>query len=286
MLSIFSKGKKNFTVEGIDSMSIKEIMESEFLPHCCSFNLDRLKGDESEVYLNPENQYCFKSGYFTIEDFRDWAKGKGSIVKGNNLDEKREYTYYAILKKYLDFNLFINYNKLHYLLDISDNEFEKIRAPRLGTYIDQDYVDDNDDKIIEKVAKKVCDNIIKDCKDSLNFLDVQNNVRKYFPSKSNLFDNNGLNIESYKVSIQNLNFLSDNLSLTNIVDDKNLNDTIFYALYPLQLMNYGNYQYSNYPKVPNNLAWMVDLMKSYIYYKLIKETNVQLPDIKFVQSYE
>jgi hypothetical protein len=49
------------------------------------------QGMTKRVWLNPDNQSCFNSGWFTYQDFYDWTMGKGRIVKGKTDEEKKKF---------------------------------------------------------------------------------------------------------------------------------------------------------------------------------------------------
>jgi len=49
------------------------------------------QGMTKRVWLNPNNQTCFNSGWFTYQDYYDWIEGKGRIVKGKTDAEKKKF---------------------------------------------------------------------------------------------------------------------------------------------------------------------------------------------------
>jgi hypothetical protein len=50
------------------------------------------------VWINPQCNFSFKSGWCSESDLRDWMAGTGFIVKGNTQEEKKKYWDYAVFE--------------------------------------------------------------------------------------------------------------------------------------------------------------------------------------------
>jgi hypothetical protein len=48
-------------------------------------------GVKVRIWLNPNNQKCFRWGWFEYQDFYDWINGTGKIVKGDTPEEKQKF---------------------------------------------------------------------------------------------------------------------------------------------------------------------------------------------------
>lgn len=77
------------------------------------------------AWLNPNEQECFNSGWFTEEDFKDWMRGTGKIVKGETPEEKEKFWKYATFLKEYKNGWMIRYNIEYFDLLIEDTAPEK-----------------------------------------------------------------------------------------------------------------------------------------------------------------
>jgi len=105
--------------KSIDKMSVTEIINN--IAHCNAMNSKSIiEADakrEENIWLNPHNQNCFESGWYTVEDFRDWANGIGKIVKGDTPEHQAKFMEYNKAEKELDSYLFMYFNYLWMLKD-------------------------------------------------------------------------------------------------------------------------------------------------------------------------
>lgn len=134
-MSIFRRKVKP-SKKPIDKRSIVEILET--VTHCSAINKNTIVEYESSlpkkilpqnsgilkdgVWLNPSNQTAFNYGNFTKEEFIEWAKGTGPIVKGESQEIKDRFMRYAKAYNELDLNIFI-YAKYLWMID-EDSETE------------------------------------------------------------------------------------------------------------------------------------------------------------------
>lgn len=78
------------------------------------FKSDIGENNEKRAWLNPENQLCFNSGWYSIDDFNDWMQGKGKIIYGKTNEDKAKFWRYAELNAKYDKFWSIYYNIQHY----------------------------------------------------------------------------------------------------------------------------------------------------------------------------
>jgi len=73
-------------------------------------------GEDGKVrlWLNPHNQKCFNFGWFTYQDYYDWLKGTGVIVKGNTQEEKDKFFEAARFEATYNYGWSIGYYKKYY----------------------------------------------------------------------------------------------------------------------------------------------------------------------------
>jgi hypothetical protein len=69
---------------------------------------------ETRMLLNPHNQKCFNFGWFTYQDFHDWTKGQGKIVKGDTPEEKQKFWEAAVFESEHDYGWSIGYYMKHF----------------------------------------------------------------------------------------------------------------------------------------------------------------------------
>lgn len=110
MFSILNKAlrstnrvQKVLDKKAYEKFSIAEIIT--FVPHCQAMNKTSILKKEDDrtdgkVWLNPHNQLCFNAGWYSHQDFVDWANGTGNIIKGKTQKEKDIFMHYH--KCYVD----------------------------------------------------------------------------------------------------------------------------------------------------------------------------------------
>ena len=62
------------------------------------------------VWINPHNQHCFNAMWCTEQDLIDWMNGTGSMVMGNNDEEKKKYWDLAAFEEEIEFGWSIYYH--------------------------------------------------------------------------------------------------------------------------------------------------------------------------------
>ena len=100
-MGLFTKKKKAFdkpieersipeiiqTVLHVNPMNYKSIIEEYDLHQRLKTNSSHSRGllstNKGKYWSNPHNQTSFLSGWFTHQDFVDWANGTGSAVRGD-----------------------------------------------------------------------------------------------------------------------------------------------------------------------------------------------------------
>jgi hypothetical protein len=87
------KTKKTESIN-IDKMSVEQIMASKEFPWCSGHIRPSDKNADSGYWLNPRHQNLFNYDWFSVEDFRDWAKQTGRIIKGKTQEEKDKVMHY------------------------------------------------------------------------------------------------------------------------------------------------------------------------------------------------
>jgi len=149
MRNIFKKiiPQKEFNIE---TASYKELMDK--VPHVSAMNRDSSLefNKDGKSWLNPNNQECFNYGNYTLDEYRQWAKGTGPIVKGKNQKEKDEVMKYARAKEELDDRLFYYWE----YLDLLDSTHLSARNSISGYFAEKyDIVDRKagDKEIIKKI---------------------------------------------------------------------------------------------------------------------------------------
>lgn len=93
-------------------------------PICSPMNRDLRESETQDgvrMWLNPNNQTYFKSGWFTYQDFYDWMEGRGNIVKGNTDEEKKKFWDVAVFEKEHDMAWAFGYHKKHF--DLIDDTY-------------------------------------------------------------------------------------------------------------------------------------------------------------------
>jgi len=248
MFNIFKKKKE----KAVDEMSIKEILEN--YPHCKAMNLhpNKMDGTEDDVWLNPHNQQCFNYGNFKVEDFRNWAKGTGKIVKGGIQSEKDKVMYYAKMYNKLDYRLFMYYEYFHLLKgqkkvngETTHSYYFKVKNPLRKNQLAAIYY-----------------NHAVDVQHELKYLDSYKD--SYLDEKSDWY-------KSYKDSFER--------------SKGKMRYEIFGQLRTLYLLGSGYYGASNTPTDLQNLSWARDLIWAYGYYlHLTEDMKLEMPDFDYVNS--
>jgi len=112
---------------------VKEALQAN--PICRPMNdLKDTNKDNGEIriWLNPHNQKCFNSGWFTYQDFYDWSNNTGKIVKGDTDEEKQKFIEVAVFEQTHDYGWSIFYNKGFFHL--IDETFHIELKPGYGMY--------------------------------------------------------------------------------------------------------------------------------------------------------
>jgi hypothetical protein len=103
----------------IEKRSIPELIET--IAHIDPMNSDGIKEDcefhklakkfpvifggsigDNRVWMNPNNQTSFESGWLEHQDFIDWANGTGKVVRGETQEQKDKFMRYARAQNELD----------------------------------------------------------------------------------------------------------------------------------------------------------------------------------------
>ena len=109
--------------KSLKAMSLDEIYKK--YPHTIPMNkkssLEYYKEDKNKIWINPNHQEIFNSGWFTIEDIRDHALWKGKIMKGSSQEDYDKIKYYYEIYKKTYYSLYHNYDNL-WMLDIKHLE--------------------------------------------------------------------------------------------------------------------------------------------------------------------
>jgi len=116
--------KRNPKPKTLSQMTVTEMMRK--YPHVAALNEGSIRESEEagndRHWLNPRNQECFNSGWYTVSDFREWANGFGPIVKGATKGDQAKIMEYAIFDAKYDYRLSSYYEHLH-LLDVEIPKF-------------------------------------------------------------------------------------------------------------------------------------------------------------------
>lgn len=272
-----------FKMKEIDNMSIEQILTSENLPHCLCMSpyIEELDGTEENIWINPAHQKSFNSGFFNTQEIRQWAKGTGPIVKGKTQEEKQECVYYALLERILSPQIFIDFD----YVDLDEIELDLTQKRTMGVNLSVDYVDPNLAKteVIKKIGKKVAKESIDDIIQPLSFVTVSKSIDSTVFDKNKLFVNGELSPEFPRL-VKSLQEHANILSFTNLTSNINLDNSLFIAMTVLNTLGYGRFDFANAPKEITNLSWFSNIIKTYVYYHVLKELNIEIPDITQVKK--
>jgi hypothetical protein len=116
------------------------------------------QGKQVRMWLNPNNQSCFNSGWFTFQDFYDWIEGKGKIVKGGTDEEKLKFWEVAKFQhEHYYAWAFLYYKKYFNLID---DTYHPEMKPSYGFYREAKtplkITKNNHAEIIAKMMGNVC----------------------------------------------------------------------------------------------------------------------------------
>jgi hypothetical protein len=156
--------------KSIDEMSIIEIIEN--VKHCKPMNGSSIKvfvekGD-TNIWLNPDNQTCFESGSYNVDDFRDWAKGTGKIVKGITQEHKDKFMEYDRMVGDLDSSLFMYFKYFWMLYDNAPLQ----AYSSLMYYSDADFIDKNKD--VNDIVKDILSSFVPEFAAELEYMKIEN----------------------------------------------------------------------------------------------------------------
>jgi hypothetical protein len=89
MFNFLSKNKKEVKSNIID------LLNSHQHPICIPMNELKLNKENDLIWLNPNDQTSFNSGWYSEQDLIDWSNGIGNVIKGNDDREKMIFWQYA-----------------------------------------------------------------------------------------------------------------------------------------------------------------------------------------------
>lgn len=241
----------------IEKQSIPELMDSVkwINPMNKSSILKALEKGDEKVWMNPNNQDCFNAGWFTLDDFRDWARGTGIIVKGDTQEAKDKVMHYAKSYYELDMSIFI-YSE--YLDELEPEILHGKSDSRYGT--SKYFQDLSKEKDSVKVIKKLLGNHMREIKEKLDSKIRQERTRaKFIDSEPNIKD---------------------------IISDINREsrDRVYFICHTLSVLGHGYFGACNTPENIENLSWAMDLPFAIAYRDWLIEDGYELPDFKFVKG--
>jgi len=253
-MGIFNKILKK-SDKPIEERNVVELMET--VPWVSAMNessiVESFKKGENEFYLNPNNQTCFNFGWFTHQDFINWANGTGVIVKGETQEEKDKVMKYA--KSYTELNFLIFSYGEH--LDLFDtSEILHGRSYYTGSKYFQDLSKVEDSEI---VIKKFWSDLARQVKEKLE------SKISYERSKADWYDNYTPDIKSIVDQVY---------EWTRVIS--------FEKAHTLSILGHGYFGACNTPCDIENLAWSKDLAFAIGYKEWLKEDGYELPDFKWV----
>ena len=145
--------EKIVAADQLEKLTVTELMGA--IPHVKAINTASIENDEAEgkekFWLNPTQQTCFNYGQFSKQDFIDWARGTGPIVKGKNQKEKDKFMKYAKAAIELNYTLFMYWEHLELLTE------KYLRASNMMSYGDYDLIKSKDS---EEIIKKVLSSFV------------------------------------------------------------------------------------------------------------------------------
>jgi len=256
MSFLFKLSKSKSRKKSIEKMSFIELIEH--IPHVNPMNkqsiINSIMKGIDEVFLNPNNQTCFNFGYFTRQDFIDWANGTGRIVKGHTQEDKDRFMKYAI-----------EYDKLHWTLFSYFEYIELINSnvilvPKSSTLSSNKWFIDVRKESEDQAINLLLSDMARDLKDSIKSI---------------------ISYEKYKADLENREpDFSKQIEELYIEHDRASRS----ICRTMSLLGYGYFGACNISGDIKNLAWSKDLAFTRAYYDALIEIEYDLPDIKWVHE--
>lgn len=205
-----------------------------------------------QVWINPNNQTCFNSGWCSEKDLRDWMEGKGILVKGDTPEEKKKYWDYAKLEA--SDNNHIVWSILYHWRwfkkfdsDYNPHSHKKTNSYRLSTIerpiiIPKKVKDDrinkaNEEEVIIKMFFPYINEILSD----LEYLEWSNIFHKY--------------------------------------------EKEFYGVKrTLYCLGIGYFAACNTPEEISNLSWVTSLVQAKAYWIHLQKNGSELPDFEWLSN--
>lgn len=209
--------------------------------------MNTLKFENGRAYLNPNNQRCFNSGSYTVQDYRDWLNGKGNIVKGNDEEEKTLVWEYAKFcdEYYFSYMITLNYNFFHLVsTDYRDNYNQD--AYGFNNYSNRPFTP-----------------FVYDGTNKAEFI-------------SNIFGNFVISVKS------ELNGTYNNNGIDRVYREYQMNS--WGIKKTLLLMGIGYSGATNTPEEIENLTWFSDVVFAKAYYLHLKDKGVKFPNFDFIEN--
>lgn len=207
------------------------------------------------VWINPEYQFSFKSGWYTKQDLRDWLNGTGIIVKGKTT---------AIKKKYTDYALFILSNK-----DEDHPLWEIIHTYKWFNQFDTNFKLDIRGQGIYGINLRIK---IPLKNKSIKTVDPDENRKREEYIIINVFSHY-------------INDIVESLEYKKWNDIKKEYDNIFYGVKKtLYCFGYGYFGASNTPEDISNLSYITNIIYSKALYIHYKKIGKSLPDFKWLSN--
>lgn len=140
-------------------------------------NIEDPRDPNIKVWINPSDQTSFISNWCSEKDLRDWMEGKGIMVKGNTIEEKKRYWDYAISLNNDREIWFILYHWRWFKKLVSTFEIRNKKNNFYGSYIFKKLKVNYKDP--EKTILDVYVPFIKEIQDDLKHLDIYKIKRSY-----------------------------------------------------------------------------------------------------------
>ena len=157
---------KKKTLEKPQKTVLKQIKEHKICKPANQLSFKEIgKDKEMCVWLNPKEQTCFNSGWFTEQDLLDWMEGKGNVVKGDTDEGKEKFWNMAVFLEENDYGWIIALNFEHFNLVDDSYNVEYDNYGYLNSIIKNPLkiTKSNKKTIIEKVfgnqIKYICDDL-------------------------------------------------------------------------------------------------------------------------------
>lgn len=260
-MGIFSKLKKN-TVNIIPSEIEKLISENPHMSNMSIANMTSLikswENGDDKIWLNPSLSSAVNSGWFTKEDFRDWAKGKGKIPKGDTQEEKNETMLYCKLHSKLPHEVFRSID-VDLDLDLDSHNEYGVEL----TYCDSKSKKYPGNDIIMEVT---CDYINK-VKEELNRV---YDYSKYFVDKENSTPLDIVNSKEFKERYEKYR--------------TEIRDELWGALSTLSKLGNGYFGACNTPERLDNFGWSRDFILGRGYLEMLKDKGLRLPNAEVINK--